>query len=441
MRSLIGRKRYAPTLLFTSWLLTTCTSDLFADDWPQAQGVLRDNKSAEKGLLQEWPEGGPELLWTFDNAGVGYSGPAIVGSRLYMLGARAGKAELFAVDVESGTEIWSTPINEEAFDFKGNSWGAGPRATPTVADGWVYALAGDGSMICASAKDGKVLWRKNMVDDLKGRVKNVGAGEPATFGWGFCWAPLVDDQQLICVPGGDDGLVVALDRTTGDLLWRSTQLKEDTTYSSPIAATVEGVRQYIVMTQQGVAGVAAADGKQLWHYQRRRPYPDVVIPTPVYRDGRVYVSVGYGVGCDLIQLAKQDGTFSAEKVYANKIMKNTLGGFVLHEGHIYGCSERRGWICQDWATGKQRWNKRGSGGVGDGSIIYADGHLFLYSERDGEVALIEASSDDWIEKGRFRLPRNSDRRAPSGRNWTHPVISNGKLYLRDQELLFCYDAR
>ena len=430
-------------LLSISWLVQSepvgSTHFLLADDWPQAQGPMRDNKSAEEGLLLEWPEAGPTLVWTFDNAGVGYSGPAIVDGRLYVMGARAGGTELLAIDVENGTELWKAPVNDKAFDFEGNNWGSGPRATPTVSEGKVYALAGDGQLVCANATNGKVLWRRNMVRDLGGSIKNVGAGEPVTVGWGFCWGPLVDGEQLICVPGGPGGLVVALDRNHGDLLWRSGGLKEDATYSSPIAATLEGVRQYIVMTQLGVAGISAEDGKQLWHYQRPRPYPDVVIPTPVYHEGQVYVSVGYGVGCDLIQLAKQqDGTFSAEKVYANKIMKNTLGGFVLHNGFIYGCSEQRGWICQEFATGKQRWNKRESGGVGDGSVIYADGHLYLYGERDADVALIEANSDNWIEKGRFRLPRMSERRAPSGRNWTHPVIANGKLYLRDQELLFCY---
>jgi outer membrane protein assembly factor BamB len=433
-------------LLSISWLVqfetVRPTPSLLADDWPQAQGLMRDNKSAEQGLLHEWPEAGPELLWTFDDAGVGYSGPAIVDGRLFVMGARAGGTELLAIDVEKGTEVWSSPVNDKAFDFEGNSWGSGPRATPTVSDGIVYALAGDGQLACASAANGKVLWRKHMVSDLGGRIKNVGAGEPVTLGWGFCWAPLVDGEQLICTPGGSDGLVVALDRTNGDVLWRSGALKEDATYSSPVAATIEGVRQYIVMTQLGVASVSAEDGKQLWYYERRQPYPDVVIPTPVYHEGQVYVSIGYGVGCELIQLAKQqDGKFSAEKVYANRIMKNTLGGFVLHEGFVYGCSEGRGWTCQDFTTGKRRWNKRGSGGVGDGSVIYADGHLYLYSERDADVALIEANSDSWVEKGRFRLPCASERRGPSGRNWTHPVIADGKLYLRDQELLFCYNAK
>ncbi len=434
----------APCTLYLGLVLCGLASPaslLLADDWPQAQGPLRDNKSAETGLLKNWPEGGPELLWTFKNAGTGYSGPAITGDRIYLMGGRGGKAELFALDVDSGKEVWSAPVNKEVFDFKGNSWGTGPRATPTVAEGLIFAIAGDGELMCADA-NGKIQWRTNMVTKLRGSIKNVGAGEPKTVGWGFCWAPLVDGEKVICVPGGPQGMVAALDRTSGKVLWRSAQLKEEATYSSPILATVDGVRQYVVMTQLGVAGVAAEDGDLLWHYQRSRPYPDVVIPTPAYHDNHVYVSAGYGAGCDLIKLTTLfDGSFSATKVYANRLMKNTLGGFVLHEGYIYGCSDRRGWICQDFKTGLLKWSKRGAGGLGDGSIIYADHHLYLYSERGGEVALVEASSTEWVEKGRFRLPEMSKLRAPSGRNWTHPVIAGGKLYLRDQELLFCYKIK
>ncbi|MEL7265049.1 MAG: PQQ-binding-like beta-propeller repeat protein, partial [Planctomycetota bacterium] len=253
---------------------------------------------------------------------------------------------------------------------------------------------------------------------------------------------LVDENKVICVPGGDAGLVAALDRSTGKVLWRSAELKADATYSSPIKATVDGVDQYIVMTQDGMAGVSTADGSLLWNFQRDRPYSDVVIPTPVYHDGHVYTSVG-SVGCDLVKLRKKDDqTFDASLVYTSRNMKNDLGGFVLHEGHIFGGSDRRGWVCQDIENGKLDWySKRVRGSTGLGSIAYADGHLYLYAEREADVALIPASTEAYEEKGRFTLPEKSEMRAASGKNWTHPAIANGKLYLRDQELLFCYELK
>ncbi|MEM9364850.1 MAG: PQQ-binding-like beta-propeller repeat protein [Planctomycetota bacterium] len=426
-------------LCFAAFVLLT--SVCRSEDWPQMQGVGRDNKSAETGLLDTWPDDGPKLAWTFEDAGVGYSGPAVVGDRIYCMGGRDGRAEVFALDATTGQLLWSQPVNEKVFDFEGNSWGAGPRATPTVAGSMIYAVAGDGAMAALDV-DGTVKWRVNMVDDLGGSISIVDAGEPETYGWGYCWAPLVDEGKVICVPGGSQGMVAALDPDTGSVLWRSTGLTEAATYSSPIKATVDGVEQYIVMTQAGMAGVSATDGQLLWNYERERPYPDVVIPTPVYHDHHVYTSVG-SAGCDLVKLLSQDdGSFSAEEVYFSRNMKNDLGGFVLHEGFVYGTSDRRGWVCQDFETGDLEWySKRVRGSLGEGSIAYADGHLFLYAERDAEVALIAASPESYEEKGRFEVPKRSEMIAPSGRNWTHPVIAGGKLYLRDQELLYCYEIK
>ncbi|MEM8670574.1 MAG: PQQ-binding-like beta-propeller repeat protein [Planctomycetota bacterium] len=411
-----------------------------AEDWPQGQGAARDNKSTETGLLDQWPSDGPELAWTFRDGGVGYSGPAVVGDRIYCMGGRDGRAEVFALNASDGKMLWSKPVNEKSFDFEGNSWGAGPRATPTVADGMVFALAGDGAF-AAFDTDGNEKWNVHMVDDLGGSISIVDAGEPEVYGWGYCWAPLVDGNQVICVPGGEKGMVAALDRGTGKVLWRSEALKEAATYSSPIKATVDGVEQYIVMTQGGMAGVSPKDGSLLWNYERERLYSDVVIPTPVYANNQVYTSVG-SAGCDLIKLTKKGDAFEAAEVYFSRNMKNELGGFVLHDGYVYGSSARRGWVCQNLESGDLEWfSKRVRGSIGEGSLVYADGHLYLYAEREADVALIAATPEGFEEKGRFELPEKSKMRAPSGKNWTHPVIAGGRLYLRDQELLFCFKIK
>ncbi|MEL6106371.1 MAG: PQQ-binding-like beta-propeller repeat protein [Planctomycetota bacterium] len=420
-----------------------CVSALttLADDWPQFRGAERDNTSRESGLLASWPEAGPALAWKFGNAGVGYSSPSIVDGRLYLTGSRDGRTELFCLKAEDGAELWSLPINETPFDFEGNAWGAGPRATPTVDGDLIYALAGDGQLVCATT-GGEVKWKLHMVDDLKGSIKGVDAGEPETVGWGFCWGPVVDGDQLICTPGSinGEGLVVALEKTTGKVLWRSAELDEESTYASPVVATLAGVKQYVVMTQYGIASVSAEDGKKLWYYERSRPYSDVVIPTPVCHDDHVYASTGDG--CELISVGKDSsGGFMVEEVYTSRNMKNSIGGFVLHDGHIYGTSERRGWVCQEFMTGDLSWYQRPNKSVGNGSIIMADGNLYLYGERSAEVALVEVSTEAWNEKGRFALPESSKLTAASGKNWTRPVIADGKLYLRDQDLLFCYQIK
>ncbi|MEM7475328.1 MAG: PQQ-binding-like beta-propeller repeat protein, partial [Planctomycetota bacterium] len=313
-----------------------------AQDWPEAQGPTRDNISSETGLLSEWPDGGPVQAWKIRSVGLGYSGPAIVGDRIYIMGARAGKTEMFALKVTDGSELWSIVLNEKPFDFKGNSWGIGPRATPAVSDGMVYGLAADGVLVAATT-EGEEKWRINLQKDLGGEVGDVGGG-PKTFGWGFCWSPMVDGEKLICTPGGADGTFAALDKKTGEVLWRSTELTEVGTYASPIKAKIEDEEQYITMTQMGVAGVSAEDGKLLWHYQRKRPYSDVVIPTPTVVGNMIYMSTGDG--CTLVKVTKTDAGYETESVWSSskaRNMKNELGGFVILDGQVYGTSDRRGW--------------------------------------------------------------------------------------------------
>ncbi len=414
---------------------------LQAADWPQFQGARRNNRSPETDLLVTWPKAGPKLAWTYKTAGLGYSSPAVVDGRIYLTGSRNGKPELFCLNSEDGEELWSLALTDKSFDFKGNSWGSGPRATVTVDSGLVYALAGGGQLVCATTA-GKLRWQLDMVRDLRGSIKSVDAGEPKTFGWGFCWGPVVDGGHLICTPGskGGAGLVVALDKTNGSIVWRSQELDEEATYASPIIAKFDGVKQYVVMTQFGIASVAAEGGKLLWYYKRSRRYSDVVIPTPVCHENYVYTSTGDG--CEMIRVAKNaQGKFEVQEVYTNRYMKNSIGGFVMHDGHIYGTSQRRGWVCQDFMTGQIAWYQRANKSVGDGSVIFADGHLYLYGQNTAEVSLIEASSEGWLEKGRFRLPASSKMTPPSGKNWTRPVLADGMLYLRDQELLFCYQVK
>lgn len=412
-------------------------------DWPQYRGPNRDDVSTEMGLLKSWPAGGPPLLWTYPDAGVGLSGPAIVGDRLYTLGGRGENEFLIALDLKSVKdgaiqEAWAAPVGP-LFRFDTNKWSSGPSATPTVSGGMVYALGGNGDLVCVNGASGKEVWRKNLPMELEAQVNPIGGG-PKNLGWGFTWSPLVDGEQLVCLPGGPKGTVAALDRKTGRLLWRSAEVKDQAAYTSPMVADIEGVRQYVVLTNPGLFGVSARDGRLLWRAKRDAPFGTEVINTPLIQGSTIFttVSVGNG-GCELVKVRKEGQTFNAESVYSNKNLSNHHGNVIRVGGHVFGYSDGRGWVCHDFMTGMNVWSEKGK--LPAGSVAFADGHLYCYSEVDGTTALIEAGPDGWRESGRFKIPQQTKLRKPSGRIWTPPVVADGKLYLRDQDLLFCFDVK
>jgi outer membrane protein assembly factor BamB len=423
-----------------------------AADWPQWRGPDRTDVSRETGLLKAWPKGGPPLLWKINNAGIGFSGPAVVGDRLYTMGARDETEYVLALDVKTGQEVWHAKLGP-IFTFSGNDWGDGPRATPTVDGTHLYALGGQGELVCLQVKDGKEVWRKNLLKDFGGKVMEY--AEPLS--WGYCESPLMDGDKLVCCPGGPKGTMLALNKQTGAVLWRCTELKGEATDASIMPAEIGGIRQYVQSVYNGsgkggaIVGVAARDGKLLWTFpilpvSRYEVY--AIVPTPIVRGDLIYVTAGYNAGCDLLKVTKDAaGQFKAENLYSGrsqKVMKNEHGGVVLVGDHVYGYSDGRGWVCQEFKTGKEVWNEKNQL-EGKGSLTCADGHLYLYSD-EGVAALIKASPMGWEESGRFELPEKSkvpEMRKTSRRAgvWTHPVVANGRLYLRDQELLFCYDVR
>lgn len=397
-----------------------------ADDWPQWQGPNRDNVSKETGLLRTWPKHGPKLLWKYEQAGAGYSGPAVVGDRLYSLGANDRNEFVFALNVKDGTRLWSTEVAPALRQDKGD----GPRGNPTVDGDLLYALGGQGDLVCVETATGKKRWQKSLKKDLGGEMMS---------GWGYAESPLVDGDKVLCTPGGKQGTLAALDKKTGKVLWRSKGLTDKAAYSSIVVGQVGGVRQYVQLTKDGVVGVAADDGRLLWRYPEPG-YRTAVIPTPIFHDGYVFATAGYGAGCDLIHLVPSGGGAKAEKVYANKNLVNHHGGVVLVGEHLYGYSDGRGWVCLDFQTGKVVWDDKKD--LGKGSLTCADGQLYCYAEDSGTLALVEASPAGWKENGRFPIPEKSTIRKRGGTKfWTHPVVANGRLYLRDQDLLFCFDVK
>jgi outer membrane protein assembly factor BamB len=399
-----------------------------AADWPQWRGPDRDDVSKESGLLKSWPEGGPKLVWTSEDAGIGYSGPAIVGDRVYILGGDGEQDLAIALGAASGKKVWSAPIGP----FVRNNYGSGTRSTPTVEGDFLYALGAAGQLHCLKTADGSAVWSVDLVKDLGGSKPN----------WNYSESPLVDGDQVVCSPGGGKGTLAALDKKTGKVRWRSTGLTDAAGYSSIVPDEVGGVRQYVQQTMKGVAGVAAKDGRLVWYYRNDR-YKVAVIPSPVVHDNYVYAVAGYGAGPTLLELTPDGTKDRVKQLYDNtamRVMDNKHGGVVRVGDYVYGWSDadRGKWVCQEFKTGKEVWSSKK---LGRGSITCADGRLYCYSEDKGTCVLVPASPDGWTEKGRFTIPRHTARREFNNNIWTHPVVANGKLYLRDQELLFCFDVR
>ncbi|MDA7934610.1 PQQ-binding-like beta-propeller repeat protein [Akkermansiaceae bacterium] len=394
--------------------------------WPTFRGASRTDHSPDQGLLKEWPEGGPKLLWQYSDCGKGYSGPAIVDGKVYYTGSFDGQAKIICLNEKDGKELWTADLGKDPEKGYSTGWGSGPRGTPTVSDGVVYAISANGSLAAVDATDGKKMWSKELVGDFGGKVPQ----------WGYSESPLVDGDWLIVTPGGKDGAIAALDKKTGKTIWRSKGLTDGAEYSSVIIAEVNGKKQYVQLFMKTLAGVDAETGKLLWTSKWPKGRT-AVIPTPIYQDGKVYMTSGYGAGCKLVDITGAE----AKDVWENKEMKNHHGGVVLVDGYLYGFSDGRGLICQDFKTGERKWNESGNG-IQKGAVHYADGMLYCVDESEGSVFLAVATPDGYSEKGRFPIPKETKlREGTNGKVWTHPVVLNGKLYLRDQDLVFCFDVK
>ena len=399
--------------------LATLSSATFANnfDWPQWRGPDRTDVSKETGLLKSWPEGGPKRVWLYENAGAGYSGPAIVTGKFYILGTREAGEILLVLDANTGKELGATRLDSIHDDNRGD----GPRGTPTVDGDRVYAMTGRGTVACVNATTGKVLWQVTM-QSLGGETPN----------WGYSESVLVDGPRVICTPGGSKGALAALDKMTGKLIWQSKEFTDPAHYSSIVPARINNTAQYVQRTEKTVVGISATDGKLLW--ETSFPGRTAVAPTPIVRDNEVYVTAGYGAGCKMVRIEPGN---KVTVVYENKVMKNHHGGVVLIGDYVYGHNDLA-WVCQNFKTGEEVWNHAT---FRKGAIAAADGMLYCIEEGRGLVALVEASPTGWKQHGQFKLDPQTKIRAARGGIWTHPVISNGKLYLRDQDLIHCYDIK
>jgi len=381
-----------------------------AADWPQWRGANRDGKSADTGLLESWPQGGPRLLWKAQDLGDGYSGPAVVGDRLYIQGQQGGQQSVMAYDVHSGKQLWKTPAGKAFNGDRGN----GPRGTPTLDGARLYALSADGTLVCLETATGRRVWELNLVEQFSGRPPN----------WGYTESPLVDGDRLIVAPGGPAGAVVALNKSTGNLVWKSQNDRAG--YSSAIAFDIGGTHALALLTAEAAIGLDSKDGALLWRYPRIANRT-ANIATPIAHDGFVFYSTDYGTGCTLLKPTPDGKT---AEVYFNRDMRNHYTTSVLVAGYLYGFSSEI-LTAMEFQTGKVAWRNRS---VGKGNCIYAGQQLYCLSE-DGVVGLIDATPAAYKEVSRFEIVRGAFN------TWTAPVVANGQLYLREQGNLYCYDVK
>jgi outer membrane protein assembly factor BamB len=424
-------KRIGTLLSLAAVLGLACLSPasiLQAEDWPQWRGPNRDGISAETGLKTDWPAGGPPLLWQVSDLGIGYSTPAVVGDRIYILGSEGLENEFVrAISADDGETVWTVRIGNVGHPEQRPPY-PGARSTPTVDGDHVYVLGSDGDLVCLEAEGGAIRWQKNVRTDFGGQY-----GE-----WAYAESPLIDGDALVCSPGGAEATMLALNKHSGEVIWKSAIPEADeAAYASIVIAEIEGTKQYVQFLQKGLVGVDAATGKPLWRYGRTAEGSPANIPTPVVSENYVFSGTNRG-GAGLVRIVAEgegeEKSFQAEEVYYSPGLPTSLGGTVLIDGHLYG-TNNQAIMCVEFATGDVKWQDRG---IGPGSLCFADGHLIVHGE-NGEVLILEATAEAYREKGRF-TPQGIPDRGRS-RAWSHPVISQGRLYIQDFSHLWVYDVQ
>ena len=401
-----------------------------AANWPQFRGQNRDGHSPDTNLLKQWDADGPALAWKATGLGTGYSSLSVTADRIFTMGDFADGQYVLGLAAADGKTLWKTKIGPIWVDQF-----PGPRATPTVDGGMVYALGTEGDLLCLDGASGKVVWQKNLANDFGGASMSD---------WKFAESPLVDGDRVVVTPGASNAALVALDKKTGKTIWKASMPvlgekgRNGAGYSSIVISNGGGVKQYVQLLGRGLVGIRASDGVFLWGYNKVANHV-ANIPTPIVSGDFVFGSSGYQTGAALLKLAKTADGVSATEVYFvdGKTFQNHHGGYVLVDGHIYGGHGHRNGlpICVELATGTVKWGGQiRNDGVGSAAIAYADGHVY-YRYENGMVILVEATPTGYKEKGKMQV-ETSNLAA-----WSYPVITGGKLYLREKDSLFVYDLR
>jgi outer membrane protein assembly factor BamB len=385
-------------------------------DWPQFHGPNRDNISRETGLLKAWPEGGPKLLWTAKGLGEGYSSVSTAHGMVYTAGNVGEDTVITAMDL-SGKVLWIAK--------NGRAWlksYSGTRGTPTIDGDRLYHESALGNIICVEAKTGKVIWELNIIEKFKGDNPN----------WAMSESLLIHDDKVICCPGGKETAMVALNKFTGEVLWKALSAQAKAGYASPVVAEHEGLTMIITMTTRGIIGVHAQTGALLWNVPHKTMAYENIL-TPIVHDGQVFVST-QKTGAVKWEITVDGQTATLTELWRSKQMDNHHGGVILLDGYLYGNStykNNKRWVCLDWETGAPQYIDKG---LGKGALIYADGMLYILTT-DRTLGLVHADPKAHEIVSTFEIPDDG-----KGKTWAHPVVSNGRLYIRHGNFLHAYDV-
>ncbi|MEE8400450.1 MAG: PQQ-binding-like beta-propeller repeat protein [Desulfobacterales bacterium] len=416
-------RRFIGTVAFFLLLGTGALSADQQTDWPSFHGPDRDNRSNETGLLRAWPEGGPKLLWTASGLGHGYSSVAVVGNRIFTAGMFGKDTHIACIGPDAGI-IWQRLAGKSWEASERQRWAvpySGSRATPTVDGDTVYFLSELGTLTAFMAANGDERWSLDL-------ARTFEADKPK---YGYSESVLVDGNRLFCSPGGKKGYMVAVDKRNGRVLWVNSEINDVVGNSSSVLAEIAGVKQVVSLSSARVFAVDPEGGGLLWQYpfgnKRGNSATDVIV-----EGGLVYASCGYGKGSILLRPERtDDGSFAVNRVWESKLLDNHHGGVVLVDGSLYGAGHvAKGWFSLAFLGGGKNWQK-----AGKGSLTYADDHLYFLDEK-GQMSLVLADSKKYTEVARFTVPKGG-----RGPYWAHPVVCNGRLYIRHSDQLYAYDIR
>jgi outer membrane protein assembly factor BamB len=399
-------------ILIIVWLLFI-TSPCIPQDGTRWRGSDATGIYYETGLLETWPENGPDILWYFDSLGLGFSSPVFAGEKIWVTGIEDSTGYLYCLSID-GKLLWKKPYGRE---WSGSY--PGSRSCPAIKDGRAYIMSAEGGLVCMDLRDGTILWSKDLLKDFGGRNLPVGMTENL----------VVYNDKVICTPGGIKHNIIALNRDNGSLIWSSEGKGDSSAYCSPVLVRLSDRNLFITITGSNIVGLDADTGVLLWSYFYKNQY-SVHANTPIYSDGYLYCFSGYGKGGVKLKL-NNDGS-SVTEVWTNESMDSRIGGAVLNEGFIYGSGDQdRSWQCIDWESGKKKYS---SVEIGKGCVICADGKLYCYSER-GDLVLMKPLLTEFKVLGRTKV------NVGSGPHWAHPVIDEGKLYIRHGNALIAYKIK
>lgn len=432
MYRILIRPFVADAVILISAILFSASAIAEQADWAQWRGPNRNGHAAPQKLMKSWPEGGPKLRWSFEEAGVGYSTVAVVDGRLYTMGSDDDSCYAICMNMKDGSLIWKRSFSRASTsDDYNHGWGGGPRSTPTVDGKQVFVLSDVGVLACLDQATGDIQWKTDFVADHGGKI-------PA---WGYSESPLVDDSRVVVTPG-ESKFMVALDRNSGEEVWRSQGVEAPAQYVSIMRGRIGQTDFYVTASKVGILAFDPQDGEKLFSDDATGNNV-AVIPTPILDGNQLYHTSAYGAGNTRLKLSSAErGSVKVESAYhlTEKTMENHHGGVVLVDGTIYGFSKANNgvWMAQDLESGKVLWEEKIRPNK-SGSITYADGRLYCYNDKEGTVYLVEPSQKGWQAKGNLQIPRQTDLPRDKGAIWAHPIVADQTLIIRDQDLIYAFD--